>query len=391
MSFPYPLGYDELPEQEKQQLYNEIKQRGRLTNETYDYYNDRFDKRQKVHNHNNYNSQNYISITYDNKRVNLSVNGIVQGGRGVEEVGGGGGNNISTINHSMTSNVNMPMPQPTTTTAVATTGSSITTTTTSNNNDNMNNIMNNGNHISPTRSLSPDVAEFASRFFEEDAIEPLPISTTIAAATTTATASTLKPSTSIATIDSITNFANDIENRNQQNNLFESEVMNLFQNSDNNHKEREDNNKNDDDDIIEVVTKPNYSNGSKSTTPNNYNPQQQQQLISNSSATKASSSSISSSSYKNLSEELSKMEFSITSLSQETLNAHDIISKVVHRCQEVESRFLPCVDFLVSCQQELRHGLTYALQQKSRKSVGRRYTTLHVSYMYFVCSFVILY
>ena len=56
----------------------------------------------------------------------------------------------------------------------------------------------------------------------------------------------------------------------------------------------------------------------------------------------------------------------ILSLSQEPLTASDIIETVRFRCQEVETRFLPCVEFLVRCQQDLRQGLEMTKDGRTR-------------------------
>lgn len=63
---------------------------------------------------------------------------------------------------------------------------------------------------------------------------------------------------------------------------------------------------------------------------------------------------------------LSKFSISITSLSIEPLSAHEIMQKVQIRTQEVVTRYLPCVEFLVLCQQELRNGLEMAIRRRGR-------------------------
>jgi hypothetical protein len=68
----------------------------------------------------------------------------------------------------------------------------------------------------------------------------------------------------------------------------------------------------------------------------------------------------------NSSKILDNFTLSIISLSASPLSAKEIIDIVSFRCQEVESRFIPCVDFLVTCQQELRHGLALAIQKNRR-------------------------
>lgn len=58
---------------------------------------------------------------------------------------------------------------------------------------------------------------------------------------------------------------------------------------------------------------------------------------------------------------------SIISLSTSPLSGTDILNIVEQRTKEVETLYLPCVDFLVICQQELRHALTAATLKNGRK------------------------
>jgi hypothetical protein len=59
---------------------------------------------------------------------------------------------------------------------------------------------------------------------------------------------------------------------------------------------------------------------------------------------------------------LADFSISISSLSQEPLSGMDIVTRVEEKSLEVQTRYLPCVEFLVLCQQELRQGLTSAMQ-----------------------------
>lgn len=61
-------------------------------------------------------------------------------------------------------------------------------------------------------------------------------------------------------------------------------------------------------------------------------------------------------------------ELSIPGISLTPLTALQVVEKVKKASNEVTSRFLPCVDFLVTCQQELRAGLSFSAKQKQ---VGR--------------------
>jgi hypothetical protein len=58
---------------------------------------------------------------------------------------------------------------------------------------------------------------------------------------------------------------------------------------------------------------------------------------------------------------------SIISLSTKPLSGSEILNIVKQRTKEVETSYLPCVDFLVMCQQELRHALTAVTQKNGRK------------------------
>ena len=63
---------------------------------------------------------------------------------------------------------------------------------------------------------------------------------------------------------------------------------------------------------------------------------------------------------------LASFELKITSLSVEPLSAFDILAKVKIRSKEVSTKYLPCVEFLVMCQQELRTGLEVAMARRGR-------------------------
>mmetsp|Transcript_10773 Transcript_10773/g.15193 ORF Transcript_10773/g.15193 Transcript_10773/m.15193 type:complete len:883 (+) Transcript_10773:133-2781(+) len=76
---------------------------------------------------------------------------------------------------------------------------------------------------------------------------------------------------------------------------------------------------------------------------------------------------------KNLAAEYSifgTFSMSIPSLSSSSMSAKEILERIEKRANEVETLFIPCVEFLVMCQQELRAGLAHA---SKRKSSGRGY------------------
>ena len=61
---------------------------------------------------------------------------------------------------------------------------------------------------------------------------------------------------------------------------------------------------------------------------------------------------------------LLEIEVKVPGLSLEPMHGPDVLKRVEQRTHEVVCRYLPCVDFLVSCQQELRRGLAVATQKK---------------------------
>ena len=65
-----------------------------------------------------------------------------------------------------------------------------------------------------------------------------------------------------------------------------------------------------------------------------------------------------SNSYDDKANELIIFKLSIPSLSLEPLTGKEIVDRVSDKADEVISRYLPCVELLVACQQDLRQGLT---------------------------------
>jgi len=61
---------------------------------------------------------------------------------------------------------------------------------------------------------------------------------------------------------------------------------------------------------------------------------------------------------------LEKLELKVSGVSLEPMTGTEIIAKVTLRSNEVVTRYLPCVDFLVQCQQELRKGLQVATAKR---------------------------
>jgi hypothetical protein len=61
---------------------------------------------------------------------------------------------------------------------------------------------------------------------------------------------------------------------------------------------------------------------------------------------------------------LEKLQLKVSGVSLEPMTGTDIIARVTLRSNEVLTRYLPCVDFLVQCQQELRKGLQVATAKR---------------------------
>ncbi len=61
---------------------------------------------------------------------------------------------------------------------------------------------------------------------------------------------------------------------------------------------------------------------------------------------------------------LEELRLEVSGLSLEPMSGADIIQRVETRLQQVLTRYLPCVDFLVQCQQELRKGLAAATAKR---------------------------
>jgi hypothetical protein len=72
---------------------------------------------------------------------------------------------------------------------------------------------------------------------------------------------------------------------------------------------------------------------------------------------------------------LERISLTVTAVSLAPLSGNEVVRHVRTKTDDVITRFLPCVDFLVNCQQELRQGLavaqaTQAAQQNKRKRGG---------------------
>lgn len=67
---------------------------------------------------------------------------------------------------------------------------------------------------------------------------------------------------------------------------------------------------------------------------------------------------------------LDDFQVTISSLSVEPLSGKEILDKIKARASDVQRRYLPCVEFLVLCQQELRTGLDQAIRRRGRNSAA---------------------
>lgn len=61
---------------------------------------------------------------------------------------------------------------------------------------------------------------------------------------------------------------------------------------------------------------------------------------------------------------LEELRLEVSGLSLEPMSGLDVVQRVETRLQQVVTRYLPCVDFLVQCQQELRKGLAAATAKR---------------------------
>ena len=80
---------------------------------------------------------------------------------------------------------------------------------------------------------------------------------------------------------------------------------------------------------------------------------------------------------------LNDISVSVSSLSLEPMSGTDIIGTVRSSVHDVLTRYIPCVDFLVQCQQELRKGLALATQK--RRVHGYYRDSMTATQFYFNC------
>lgn len=70
---------------------------------------------------------------------------------------------------------------------------------------------------------------------------------------------------------------------------------------------------------------------------------------------------------------LIEIKISVPSLSLEPMTGSEVMNRLQDRMNDVITKYLPCVDFLVQCQQDLRKGLIHAQQDQKRVGSSRRY------------------
>jgi len=63
---------------------------------------------------------------------------------------------------------------------------------------------------------------------------------------------------------------------------------------------------------------------------------------------------------------LEQISLTVTAVSLQPLSGNQVVRHIRTKTDDVITRFLPCVDFLVNCQQELRQGLQLAQRSRSR-------------------------
>lgn len=81
---------------------------------------------------------------------------------------------------------------------------------------------------------------------------------------------------------------------------------------------------------------------------------------------------------------LDEIQLEVSSLSLEPMSGSDVVNRLREKMNEVVTKYIPCVDFLVQCQQDLRKGLDFANNQKryggrnSRGMPARQFYTLYI-------------
>ena len=83
---------------------------------------------------------------------------------------------------------------------------------------------------------------------------------------------------------------------------------------------------------------------------------------------------------------LERLEFTVSGISLEPMKGTAIVSRIQSRANEVATRYLPCVDFLVQCQQELRKGLALATRKNMVQHMFRDSMTPNQFYRIYIAT-----
>jgi len=83
---------------------------------------------------------------------------------------------------------------------------------------------------------------------------------------------------------------------------------------------------------------------------------------------------------------LEQLEFTVSGISLEPMKGTAIVTRIQTRATEVATRYLPCVDFLVQCQQELRKGLALATRKSMVQHMFRDAMTPNQFYRIYIAT-----
>jgi hypothetical protein len=81
---------------------------------------------------------------------------------------------------------------------------------------------------------------------------------------------------------------------------------------------------------------------------------------------------------------LDELRLSVSGISLEPMKGSAVVLRVQNRATEVTTRYLPCVDFLVQCQQDLRKGLAIATRKSMMQHMFRDTMTPHQFYKTYI-------
>ncbi|KAG7353024.1 hypothetical protein IV203_009072 [Nitzschia inconspicua] len=83
---------------------------------------------------------------------------------------------------------------------------------------------------------------------------------------------------------------------------------------------------------------------------------------------------------------MDELKITVSGVSLEPMNGYEVIKRLQERTTEVLTRYLPCVQFLVQCQQDLRKGLAAAQQKRLVHHVVRDAMTPRQFYTTFIAN-----